>query len=226
MNETPSDSPGFHWEAGLELLQDASARRAWLVAGLSAGIAATSLLAVVLLLPLKRTIPYVISVDKATGQSEIVSLAANQTAQQQVIEAKYWLAQYVRMRERLDRDSLASDFTAVERLSAHDEAVTYKQSIKSLLDDEREGKIRPALRVEILSIGMVDQTHAVVRFERVSAPSQGASAPSANRATATLTFSITPRLIGRERDLIENPIGFQVQSYRVDQDLLELESKP
>ena len=225
MSDVPSELSGLHWEASLQVLHDASSRRAWLVAGTSAGISVLCLLAVLLLVPLKQTIPYVISVDKATGQSEILSLAANQTGQQQVLEAKYWLAQYVRTRERLDRESLANDFAAVVRLSGHAEAALYKDSIKALLDDEHQGKTRPSIRVEILSIGMVDLDHAVVRFQHTPISPTGVALP-ASQATATLTFSIAPHLLGRERDLIENPLGFQVQSYRVDQDLIELESKP
>jgi type IV secretion system protein VirB8 len=57
-----------------------------------------------------------------------------------------------------------------------------------------------------------------VRFQReVYDNASGATRPLDNRI-ATLEFAYKPELGMDEKDRIENPLGFQVTSYRVDND--------
>ncbi len=220
------DHPALDWELSLADIQQRSERRAWRIAAFALVIASCSSFGLVLILPLKQVIPYLITVDRLSGQNEVVSLAANQPASLRIIEAKYWVGQYVRTRERIDRSWMETDFSSVIRWSGKTEAQSYAASIAALLALDRQGKHMAETRVDILSIGLIDDTHAVVRFLRTPLATSGAVSAPASRGTATLVFAIQPVLIGKERDLIDNPLGFKVESYRVDNDLLDVGAAP
>src|SRR3546814_4703822 len=67
---------------------------------LASGLAITGVAAVAMLTPLKTVAPYVITVDKATGASEITaSMSGNRAITYNEAVAKYFLADYVRNRE-------------------------------------------------------------------------------------------------------------------------------
>ena len=220
------DHPGLNWELSLAEIQQRSERRAWKITASALLIAILSTASLALVMPIKQVIPYLITVDRISGQNEVVSLAANQPATLRVIEAKYWVGQYVRTRERIDRSWMETDFSSVIRWSGKSEAQNYATSIAATLALDRQGKHMVETRVDILSIGLIDDTHAVVRFLRSPLPASGAAPATSTRGTATLVFLINPMLVGRERDLIDNPLGFRVESYRVDNDLIDVGTSP
>jgi type IV secretion system protein VirB8 len=220
------DHPGLDWELSLAEIQQRSERRAWRIAACALAIAGLSSASLVLVIPIKQVIPYLITVDRVSGQNELVSLAANQPASLRIIEAKYWVGQYVRTRERIDRSWMETDFSSVIRWSGRAEARNYAAAIAAMLASERQGKHTPETRVDILSIGLIDDTHAVVRFLRSALPVNDSAPAPASRGTATLVFAIQPMLVGKERDLIDNPLGFRVESYRVDNDLIDVGAAP
>ena len=220
------DHPGLDWELSLVDIQQRSERRAWRIAVAALIIAALACACLVLMMPIRQVIPYLVTVDRVSGQNELVSLAADQPASLRIIEAKYWVGQYVRTRERIDKSWMETDFLSVIRWSGKIEAQSYAASIAALLAADRQGKRMVETRVDILSIGLIDDTHAVVRFLRSPLPASSIPSLTASRGTATLVFAINPMLIGKERDLIDNPLGFRVESYRVDNDLIDVGSAP
>jgi type IV secretion system protein VirB8 len=56
----------------------------------------------------------------------------------------------------------------------------------------------------------------VIRFERTlkRVEAEGVEAPQ--YFVATIAFEYKPSMVGREKDLIQNPLGYRVLSYRVD----------
>src|SRR3546814_2103001 len=88
------------WDRDRLLAANRSKRLAWIVAGVASGLAITGVAAVAMLTPLKTVAPYVITVDKATGASEITaSMSGNRAITYNEAVAKYFLADYVRNRE-------------------------------------------------------------------------------------------------------------------------------
>ena len=61
------------WDHDRLIAANRSKRLAWIVAGAASGLAITGVAAIAMLAPLKTVAPYVITVDKATGASEITS---------------------------------------------------------------------------------------------------------------------------------------------------------
>ncbi|MCA0425543.1 MAG: type IV secretion system protein, partial [Proteobacteria bacterium] len=81
---------GDIWEQEIIKRAKRSARVAWFFSIVFAGIAVLSLLAVVLMLPLKSFEPYVVTVDQTTGYIEVKSgltRPANLTEQQAITQA-------------------------------------------------------------------------------------------------------------------------------------------
>ena len=75
-----NDEPQFYdqgrdWEMDRRLRLEQSERRAWWVAGLACLLALGLGIGLACLAPLKSTIPYVFTVDRATGNVEFVSAA-------------------------------------------------------------------------------------------------------------------------------------------------------
>jgi type IV secretion system protein VirB8 len=60
---------------------------------------------------------------------------------------------------------------------------------------------------------------AVVRFQREQRRLDAERAEPPQYFVATMAYEYKPSLFGREKDLIENPLGFRVVSYRVDSEL-------
>ena len=61
------------WDHDRFIAANRSKRLAWTVAGIASSLAIAGVAAVAMLTPLKTVAPYVITVDKATGASEITS---------------------------------------------------------------------------------------------------------------------------------------------------------
>ena len=88
------------WDHDRLIAANRSKRLAWMVAGVASGLAITGVAAIAMLTPLKTVAPYVITVDKATGASEITSpMSGDRQITYNEAVAKYFLADYVRNRE-------------------------------------------------------------------------------------------------------------------------------
>src|SRR3546814_13663959 len=88
------------WDRDRLLAANRSKRLAWIVAGVASCLAITGVAAVAMLTPLKTVAPYVITVDKTTGASEITSpMSGDKQSTYNEAVAKYFIADYVRNRE-------------------------------------------------------------------------------------------------------------------------------
>lgn len=63
------------WESSRLSLAEKSEARAWLTAKILGATNIALVAAIVIMMPLKETLPYVIEVDKSTGMSTILSVA-------------------------------------------------------------------------------------------------------------------------------------------------------
>lgn len=97
------------WESERLGAAQRSARRAWWVAGLALAVVLSLTACLLVLLPLKRTEPYLIRVDNSTGVVDVVPVyAGNATATQSV--TRYFLSHYVSVCERFNFATAESDY--------------------------------------------------------------------------------------------------------------------
>lgn len=226
MNPLESHLKAVGWEDSMSQLRQESEARAWKIAKVSTLCSGLTLLSLAGLIPLKQVVPYVVAVDRATGQTEIVSVGSLNSIPNRSLQSKYWVTQYVRARERFDSQSALIDFDEIRLWSARDVYTEYAKRFQGDSALQRRFAKGGGWRVTVLSIGLVDDHHAVVRIERAETGSPENASPTPVRFTADVTFDFNPPVLGRERELLENPMGFHVTDYRLDPELVELGPNP
>ena len=207
-----------------------SERRAWRVATCSMGMSLLLAGGYVAVLPLKEKVPYLVMADAFTGTSTVARLSgdfnhASITASEAINRSN--VAHFVLARESYDYALIRlRDWTTVYTMASPAVAAAYTGLHAARNPDSPfnvYGRSR-SIRVSILSIQLLngggDATPrgATVRFQRdIYDAASGSSRPLDNRI-ATLAFAYKQNLSMDEKDRIENPLGFQVTNYRVDND--------
>ncbi len=194
------------WDHDRLLAANRSKRLAWIVAGVASGLAMTGVAAVAMLTPLKTVAPYVISVDKATGASEITaSMSGNRAITYDEAVAKYFLADYVRNREGWIPQARKEFFEGVLAMSSRDEQARWTafyskdnpkspQSVFTDLD---------TVFIAIKSVTLVSKNVAQIRFTKTL---QHGSISTDTPAIATVTYDTTDTPT-TEQHRFKNPLG-------------------
>lgn len=196
-------------------------RNRWMIIAIvSIILAVVSMSAVVGLLPLKEVRPYVVMVDKTTGEAEkIVQVRPVNLAEQEAVRQAE-LVSYVIDRETYDVSDNESRIPEVLNRSQG-------QARSSLISLWTRGnasyppeiyKSRSRLLVKVISIALLNETTAQVRF-RKSLETQGEN-PKVRDFVATVSFEFQPK-VERNLELVwKNPLGFVVKNYRIDAETL------
>jgi type IV secretion system protein VirB8 len=203
------------WDHDRLIAAHRSKRLAWTVAAVASGLAITGVAAVAMLTPLKTVAPYVITVDKATGASEITSrMSRDMPATYNEAVTKYFLADYVRNREGWIPQARQEFFEGVLAMSSRDEQARWTafyskdnpkspQSVFTDLD---------TVFIAIKSVTFVSKNVAQVRFTK-SLQRGGSTTETPAIATVTFETTDTPTT---EQQRFKNPLGLEVQTYRAD----------
>lgn len=193
-----------------------SKRLAWGVAGGACALAVASVAAVVMLTPLKSVEPYVIRVDKASGETQVVTaLKGPQPRTYEDAVNRYFISQYVRLREGWLNDAARENAYAVMLMSEPAEASRYLNGVQS------SNRIAPSniygdkgfVSISVRTISFLSPTVAQVRYSKII--TFGQNTPVAQNWNAIMTFKYTTAP-EHEKDRIINPLGFQVVNYRSD----------
>ena len=207
-----------------------SERRAWSVAGCAVLMAVILAGGYFYFLPLKEKVPYLVMADAYTGTSTVARLngdfGSNSITVSDAINRSN-VAHFVLARESYDVALMnLRDWTTVYTMSSPGVASAYTALHATRNPDSPfnvYGRER-AIRVRILSIvllgGGPDSTPkgATVRFQRSLYDKSTGEARAMDSKIGTLEFSYKSNLSMDEKYRIENPLGFQVTSYRVDND--------
>ncbi len=193
-----------------------SRRVAWGVAAGACTLAVVSVGAVAMLTPLKTVEPYVIRVDKSSGETEIVTaLKGPQPRSYDDAVNRYFIAQYVRLREGWLSDAARENAYTVMLMSDQAEGGRYLGSVES------NNKNAPSniygekgyISISIRTISFLSSSVAQVRFTKIITIVQ--NTPVAQNWNAIMTFKYTTAP-EHEKDRNINPLGFQVVNYRSD----------
>lgn len=203
------------WDYERLLVAQRSKRIAWTAAGIAGGLAIAAVLAVAMLAPLKTAIPYIITVDKATGAAAISQelTGANDVTYDEAV-AKYFLAQYVRYREGWLPQARTEFFTAVTGMSSREEqerwVAFYRKenpaSPQNVYDSET------SVFIAVKSVSFIADKVAQVRFTKTL---QRGSTSSDTEAIATIAYEVTGKP-SEESGIFSNPLGYEVTTYRAD----------
>lgn len=220
---TPANGTQFEaaldWEAGRIGMIEKSERRAWVVALTAVAVTALSWLAIVLMMPLKETVPYVIRVDNTTGVPDIVTTMQDKRIGYDDVMDKYWVAQFVRARETYDWYTLQKDYNTVGLLSSPNVGKEYANLFEgSEALDKKWGKTYRTT-VEVVSAVPNGRGIATVRLLKTASRADDANTKQVTKWIATVGYEYHNPSHMKETLRMINPFGFQVTSYRIDPEL-------
>ena len=207
-----------------------SERRAWAVAWCAIALALVLTGGYYFMLPLKQKVPYLVMADAYTGTATVARLDGDFamrgiTTREAVNRSN--VAHFVLARESYDLELVnLRDWTTVQTMAAAGVKAPYMQLFSNSNPDslvKQFGKDQ-AIRIKLLSIQLIGSgpgktpRGATVRFQRSPYNKQnGATRPLDNKI-ATIAFTYKQNLEMDDQNRVENPLGFWVTSYRVDDD--------
>ena len=212
---------GANWETSRVSDLERSRKTAWMLTGLLGICLLAAVIALALLTPLRRTVPYLIKQDAQTGNIEVLQSFDNRAVGSQETLNKYWARRYVTAREQYNWYLVGSDY---DNVSAMTDPVIFKDYGDQFSGDKGLDKVFGDFterKIKILSIAPspTNAQQMVVRFERTTI-SKGVVVEAPTAFVVNLTFRYNPNAYASEAELIRNPMGYQVYSYRRDVEVL------
>lgn len=213
------ETANLSWEADIVLNLRRSVRNAWRISAAEFVVIVLLAAAVLMMIPLRKVVPYVVMVDKLTGESSVVSTAQDFVSTS-ALNDKHWVKRFVIARERYNFRLLQSDYDMVKRTAgntpwlAYDRLFQGESSLDKKLGENKE--IIPA----VLSITLSEGGLATVRYELRTRDFRSAADATVSRRVATVRYAYNVKRSLTESEAIENPLGFTVTGYQTDPELL------
>lgn len=210
------------FETSRNYLINKSNKRAWLVAILSLFVTVLLVIAIVVMLPLKRVDVVAVKVDK-NGFVEIVTNLQEEVMKTDEAIDKHFIARYVKTREQYYYNTLNQDYERTQMLSNKLVSDNY---IKSMTADKTGRyetlKNKFEIEAEILSIVLNDSNGTKTSTIRVQTKEKDLTTSNIkeNIKVITLTYDYLP-MKQNSKSRLENPLGFVINSYRIDEEIKE-----
>lgn len=192
------------------------------IAIISLALAVISMLAFISLFPLKETQPFVLMVDKTTGEAEkIVQVRPTSLAEEEaVLQAE--LVSYVIDRETYDVQDNSNRIFAVLSKSVSQA----EDGLRALWRSENAeyppsvygNEVRITVKIKNVT-PLVGTEIARVRFTKTR--ERRGDLPVTRSFVATVGYEFNPTKVRNLEELWKNPLGFTVVSYRVDAETLQ-----
>lgn len=212
------------WNRDRVTAMHSSRRIAWWIAGIAAAIALLEAIALVLLTPLKTVEPYTLMVDKTTGYVQALKPLDQTTIAPDSALTQSFLVQYVIAREGFDMATVNANYRKVALFSADTARSSYLQQMQTA-NPSSPLVLYPrttTVDVRVKSVSPIAKDAALVRFDTVRSDA-GTPAQPASSWVAVIRYRYSQRPMSLD-DRFVNPLGFQVTSYRRDQEVLTSEA--
>lgn len=205
---------------GLEMdyvrANEKSRRAAWRFAAMFGGIALLETFAIASLAPMHTVEWRLVRVDNA-GPVEVVTTLDKSGQVFTDATARFFLGQYVRMRESYYDPEKLYNFEVVALMSDPAEQQRYAEAVRG------SNPISPQTvfarggfaRVKIVSTAILGKGLGQVAFSREEHTDQSTAAKT-TQWIATIGFTLNPAARMKDADRNKNPLGFQVVSYHTD----------
>lgn len=220
MDNKQIESMSFDFESSVRYMVQKSNQRAWIVAFFSVIVAILSVIAVLALTPLKRVEPYVVRVDNTTGMVDIITTVQGKDLTMPEAVDKHFINTYVKAREGYYYDILDKDYVSTQLLSSPDVAKEYRSIYEG--ENARNKKLSNKYIVEvgIISISIEKEKQEATIRVSLTTKQQGQEVSKSN-ATITLNYKYYVDSQMSEKTRLENPLGFQVTSYRINEEITQ-----
>jgi len=197
-----------------------SAKIAWCVAGAAAVGLTAACIAIAGLTPLKSTEVTAFRVDATTGSVErVYDVRAEKTSIPEASK-RYFLWQYVRLREGYAFAEAAATYDSVSLMSSQTVQAQYFEATRGSNKESpqvrlgRDGLAQVThISTAFLDQGKSDQKLGQVRF--VVQETKGGIKQAPRHMVATIGFDFAPGKLSASQILV-NPLGFIVTSYHAD----------
>jgi type IV secretion system protein VirB8 len=218
---------GSTWEATRVSDLEKSRRNQRFIIGLLSLCLVASTVALAMLTPLRRTVPYVVERDRATGTVEVLQAFDNRTVGTQEGLNRYWARRYVTAREQYNWYLVAQDYDAIATMT--DPAI-FKEYGDQFVGERGFDKVFGNFterRIEIISVAAspTNPAQMVVRFERTTV-SKGQVVEAPTRFVVNMAYRYASNPYVSEVELSRNPMGYQVFAYRRDVEVPTTEGSP
>jgi len=210
---------GESWDQEIYASMRLSRNRAWAVAFFGMAIAVLSLICLSLLLPLKTFSPYVVTVDRQSGYVEVTKgLYGGDLSQDEAVTQSN-LVRYISARESYNPSILRENYDFVALLS-NGTALKEFQHLWDGNNPENPSILlgrKAGVDVKIKSVSFLNDKTASVRFLRELHENDQIRVSHWN---AIIDFQYVQKP-EKMADRFQNPLGFQITSYRINPDSLE-----
>lgn len=227
-----TSAKGVNFEVSIADMARRSEKRAWMIAWTAIFMVMVMLGGFVYILPLKKEVPYLIMADAFTGQATVATLRGDFSSKNSITQSEALnrsnIAQYIIARESYDLAMMnVRDWNLVHMMSSKNVAAGYA-AIHSRTNQESPFKVYGkdrAIRVKILSMqldrkgtGEAARNNATIRFQRVIYDKKTGETKPLDSKIARLEYNYNPNLAMDEKERYNNPLGFQVIEYTLDND--------
>ncbi len=236
---SPVDDDDAHvvnqaWEVDRVDMLERSERRAWRVAIAGATLAALGVGAVFIQGSLRSTVEIPIIVDKATGETTVQQRLSADTIPTNEAVDKHHVAVFLRAREGYNWSFLQRDFDQVSRMSVPAVFDGYSRQFEGpdALHKKLAGSTDWLINVGTVRLDVARRTgnhgQATVTYEKVVHQAERNVPDIKTRHVASIVYEYQPKVLAKERDRLENPLGFVVTAYRSDPEIntVPAEAKP
>ena len=230
MNRDPSLERYFEeaasWDADRAALNARSMRMAWRVAIGACVLAAMAILALVMLVPLKRVDPFVIRVDNATGIVDVVPTFVGRADMSEVV-TRYFLTHYVTVCERFSFATAESDYE--ECGSFH--AAARNQAWLALWDRANPAsplnafKDGSSVRAQVSAVSFFERGNGVADLAQVRYTKSRRASSSANDQVTHWIATVQYVYGEPSKDPLArrwNPLGFKIVDFRSEPETLPM----
>lgn len=210
---------GKTWDNEIVANAISSKNRAWLITIISLIIALVSIICVMLLFPLKREVPYVVTVDRASGYVEVTKKLTESGISEDIAVTEANLVKYVSSREQYIPAILKHNYDLVSLMSTNQALKEYRSQWDAHNPENPSVKFgaKTTIDIKIKSIQFISEKIATVRFQREKRLSDQLIVGDW-AAIIEFQYSQKPMIT---KDRFSNPLGFQVINYRVNPEVLE-----
>ena len=218
------EETALSYVASIRYLVEKSNKRAWLIAIISAIIALASICAIAYMTPLKQSVPYVIRVDNTTGMVDIITSVKDTEFSSNEALDKYFTSLYVKTREGYHYNLLTQDYTLTQILSSPQVAQDYVKIYEGANARQEILKNNNEVSIDINSVVLgesADIKTATIRFNATTSAlsNSGKNTVQTSAKVATLSYEYSPADLTTEDERLQNPLGFKVTTYRIDDEI-------
>lgn len=197
-----------------------SRRNAWWTATGACAVSVASVIGMLGVVAAYRSPPppAVFTVDKSTGQVDVVTQLANSAIKTSWATDKQYINSYVLSREGYDYNSLQLFYDTTGLMSAERVQQEYYRIFAGKTGRQNQLGDNATISVDIKSIVEGPDNSATVRFSTTTHYNNGTSVGPANFiATLAYRYVGAPML---EKDRRIDALGFQITSYKVDPEVV------